>query len=625
MALGPPSFSIKQYCIATVDGNATVCNARVVEGLNWCPRHNEERIKLYGNYKSWQAALEVAGAQEIFAIDDIRTCSSIETIREWSATLRSRYNLLDRCIRARARFTERFFGNDMDFGHRTFWLSLLDQRDDLEALLAHLEGRGYDLLLESQDAAWLRDQDPRDESNTDCAEHDAEPLDTPPADSPRLDSISDLEATTAALWTSFRRRIATYMLPTSSRYYEERKQVIWAWICRAVVIDSGLTLLASTYTDVPTFLADPTHGSVTVLRLRHNMKRLCFAGVWAAVNDVFSATNDEGGEFLTVMGTRLYRKTRPEPLPFHIWGHLFAVFPRFPKCKMRQWDSVASLVECARYALLTGSGTLRPRTPPPQHPIPGYEILGICGILVGPPPGGEKHITVTKRVQPDKSTIWEEEKRTPMLLGTMSATHPKAHAILNALLRRCLSHTDLDVILRKRKGEAIIRSGANLGPRFSRTASSLAGLRQQPWAPSVMIDDDLFGHLQNRPCDSQFVVLHGAAGAQPCEIMIQHLLVVCMEVYGVSTIMQLCHAVTMPYVELQELELAEYTLEQALKLNVNSQWLLPNRESALVAYTALWGPPPKGMEDRKPSTFRTVWPLAEGIDAEVTKMITTNN
>ncbi|KAJ7872865.1 hypothetical protein B0H14DRAFT_2246386, partial [Mycena olivaceomarginata] len=211
-----------------------------------------------------------------------------------------------------------------DFGHRTFWLSLVNQRNELEDLLARLEGRAYDLVLESQNAAWVRDR--QSQKLAESAEHDDQPdsglANTPPAEMKTRTSARE-ESATAYLLEQLRWRIANYMLPISSHFYEERKHIAWAYICRAIYTDPTLMLLALNYADVPSFLDDSNHDISTLRKLQQQMRSLPVTEIRAAIDDVLRP-HDEKAEYVTVLDIRVYKVSSEYKLPFHAWGHVFA-------------------------------------------------------------------------------------------------------------------------------------------------------------------------------------------------------------------------------------------------------------------------------------------------------------
>ncbi|KAJ7174156.1 hypothetical protein C8R43DRAFT_1205290 [Mycena crocata] len=610
-----------ELCSATI--NTTVCNARTVGGINWCYQHNEERIKLYLNYKHWHAALESGADTVVCDLADIAACSSMKTVREWNGILRSRYGLLNRCIKAREHFTERFFGNDMDFGHRTFWLSLMKQREQIEEILWHLEGRGYDLLLESQNAAWVREEQTEELSHPDCTEHGAIPeptharqraSDTRSAE--HFASISD--ETKAELWEDIKWDISSYMLPATSRYYEERKNVVWAYMCRVIYTDPALLLLSLNYPDVLTFLSDPNHDISIVQRLKQRMRRaLRPTQIRAAIDDVLRPKDGPGAaQYVTVLGIRLYKAPSGITLPFHAWGHVFA-FRLCHGCNKALCSTVDELIESTRHALFTGSSPVYFTLPQTitVDTIPAARILAVCGVVFEIAVTG-KRISIVKRKDDNNKTIWAEEKNPLALSGALSATDPRAHSVLNELFRRCLSSKSLAVMLRKGAGEPVIRSTTPISGTFQRTSESLACLRQQPWVTVASFRDSLLDELQpsvgclasHTKCKfrancMQFVVLDNGLVDSDERCLMNELLTVWRTVYRAGNFLDMCRMIALPYIQSGELELDAAQPRRPFLSNV---------ADVLVVYQTIWGCTPDWADDyERFKDYPTVWPIAE--------------
>lgn len=204
------------------------------------------------------------------------------------------------------------------------------QRDELETLLARLEGRAYDLFLDSQNASWVRERQSQERDHSDPDEqHQSEVLPTHPTK--HACSACQFEAAEAEIsWCNIRWTIASYMLPTTSRYYEERRRIVWAYICRVIYTDPTLMLVALKYADVLSFLTDPEHDISTVRKLKRYIGHLSSTEIRAAIDDVLHPT-EARGEYVTVLGNRIYKSGSGLKFPFHAWGHLFA-FRVCPGC-----------------------------------------------------------------------------------------------------------------------------------------------------------------------------------------------------------------------------------------------------------------------------------------------------
>jgi hypothetical protein len=133
---------------------------------------------------------------------------------------------------------------------------------------------------------------------------------------------------------------------------EERKQIVWAYVCRAIYRDPSLTLLTLNYADVPSLFTDPEHDIATVLKLHQSIGRPSASPVLAATKDVLRPT-DMQGEYVTVLGVRLYRAPSGLKLPMHAWGHLFA-FRKCPGGARALCYTVSTLIFTSLYSLTRG-------------------------------------------------------------------------------------------------------------------------------------------------------------------------------------------------------------------------------------------------------------------------------
>ncbi|KAJ7853130.1 hypothetical protein B0H14DRAFT_3450351 [Mycena olivaceomarginata] len=248
------------------------------------------------------------------------------------------------------------------------------------------------------------------------AEHDDQPdsglADTPPAETKTRTSARE-ESAAAYLLEQLRWRVAKYMLPISSHFYEEHKHIAWAYICRAIYTDPTLMLLALNYADVPSFLDDSNHDISTLRKLQQQMRSLPVIEIRAAIDDVSSG----------------YK------LPFHAWA-MFLPFGSVQVARDRFVGPYADeIVDYSHHALLTGSAPFGYALPQEMSNVPGVAVLAICG-LIFEFPQTDKRVSVSKRIpEADKTTIWEEEKNPPMLSGALSPSDPYAQDFLNELLR----------------------------------------------------------------------------------------------------------------------------------------------------------------------------------------------
>ena len=89
--------SLSQVRCAALDASRKLCNAPTKQGAAWCPRHNEERFKLYSNYKSHHIALDNFPVERTCAgEEEVMECASLDVLQEWNKALLSKYKLLIR-------------------------------------------------------------------------------------------------------------------------------------------------------------------------------------------------------------------------------------------------------------------------------------------------------------------------------------------------------------------------------------------------------------------------------------------------------------------------------------------------------------------------------------------------
>ena len=238
-----------------------------------------------------------------------------------------------------------------DFGHKTFWYSLNKQRDEVEGILEDVERRAYELLLASQNAMWVLDQQ-HEAPVEECGVFDDEPLSKPQKKPPPsapivLEDIEDpldvaMREKRFELLGKIWARLARYCAPAKSRYYKEREAVIWACVCRAVYTDPSLMLVAQNYQLAISLVKDKDSklDLPTVEKLWEAIKTLYVDDVRAAIDDVLHPVRSKG-EYVVVLGTRLHKEPTESSLPLHAWGHMTALFPCY-SCVRKVCKTVGS-------------------------------------------------------------------------------------------------------------------------------------------------------------------------------------------------------------------------------------------------------------------------------------------
>jgi len=203
--------------------------------------------------------------------------------------------------------------------------------------LIDVERRAYELLLASQNAMWVLDQQHSSLNPTveDCSGHDDEPLtNIQPITRSTPDDIGDVEDPVdvalrekrVELWEKIRTRLARYCAPYESQYYKERLAIIWACVCRSIYTDPTLMLVAQNYNSATSMLADANLDLTTVEKLWIAIKELYVIELRAAIDDVLEPVR-ETGEYVVVLGTRVHKELSGASPPFHAWGHMTAAFP----------------------------------------------------------------------------------------------------------------------------------------------------------------------------------------------------------------------------------------------------------------------------------------------------------
>ncbi|KAJ3508643.1 hypothetical protein NLJ89_g5641 [Agrocybe chaxingu] len=503
-----------------------------------------------------------------------------------------------RCIHARAYFTERFFGNDMDFGHKTFWHYLNKQRDELEHLLEMVERRAYELLLASQNAMWVLEQHHLpDGEGEDCAGRDEEPLAKSRIVTPsRLNDTEDVEDPVDValrekrqeLWEKIWTRLARYCSPYQSRFYKERVAVIWACVCRAIYTDPTLMLVAQNYRYVTSMLSDAKMDLPMVEKLWKAIKVLYVFDVRAAVDDVLHPMR-ETGEYVVVFGTRVHKELSGASLSFHGWGHMTAVFPCY-SCVRRVCKTVDDIVALTRYAILSGQGLAQSQIRY-EFNFDGCRVLSLCGFI----PNVIEN--VVPRYQVEKCNCffegnkphWTETKANNAICVGLSLNDPKTQLFVNA----CLREPDFMVLCRKGPTGRLIRSKPLWGTEV-RKADTRAGLKKAVWdqREAIHFQDSVLDEARpltapDKYLDDCFQVAIVDGGEGDMQATINKLVKVWYRIYEVEDFGGLLLKIGNPYLTSEELEVDE-------KRNRKGSPLTPNLElDVLASYRRLWGHGPR--------------------------------
>ncbi|KAJ6481929.1 hypothetical protein C8R45DRAFT_1003487 [Mycena sanguinolenta] len=601
-APAPPVDEFADLC-AALDASGRACNAKTKEDSKWCPRHDEERIKLYINYKAHHTALDAFPEHGIcHSVGAIKGCTSLETIRVWNKTLLQKYQLLNRCIGARAYFTERFFGNDMDFGHKTFWHALIKQLYKIEALLSEVEQRACALLLQAQNALWVLElqADQTESMQEDCSGHDDALLSTKSKPRPCSTDVVDVEDPLDValrekcnlLWEKIRTRLARYCAPAKSKFYNERIKVIHACVRRAIYTEPKLLVIAQNYKNVMALLTDTTLDVQIVERLWNAVRLLYVHEVRAAIDDVLRP-KDGPGEYVTVLGGRVYKDPSGISFPFHAWGHITALFQCY-SCVRRVCTTVDEVVTLTRFVVLNMNGLSQSNL---KYDIPydGSKVLSLCGFIPNSVDTFPPRSVVSKcNCVYNGVPHWEETAVSYVLCAGLSLTDPQSSVFVNA----CLRDPSLMVIVRKGATGRIIKSVERVWAERMRHTNTRAGLKTADWDPArtVYYQDSVLEEACPKVYDTkvledcfQVVLVDGGQGTM-ADFVKKISDIWLDKVYEVADTIELITEIAIPIIDSGELEIDYGKRGPGL--------VMSNLEAdVLVAYKRLWGKAPVELVD----------------------------
>ncbi|KAJ7616364.1 hypothetical protein DFH06DRAFT_1239171 [Mycena polygramma] len=602
-APAPSTDDFSDLC-AALDASGKLCNAKTKEASRWCPRHDEERIKLYINYKAHHTALDAFPEDSLCPSGGaIRRCASLETVRAWNKALLTKYQLLNRCITARAYSTERFFGNDMDFGHKTFWHYLVKQLHSIEGLLADVEQRACSLLLEAQNALWVLElqTDQSESLQEDCSGHDDGLLSALSKPSRGPTDIADVEDPLDValrekcnlLWEKIKTRLARYCAPATSKFYHERIYVIHACVRRAIYTDAKLLVVAQNYDTVTALLSDTTLDVQIVEKLWHAIRHLYVHEVRAAIDDVLRPAFLPG-EYVTLLGGRLYKDLSGISFPFHAWGHMTALFMCY-SCVRRVCKTVDEIVSLTRFVVLNMNG-LSQSNLKYEIPYEGSKVLSLCGFIPNSIDVFPPRFVVTKcNCVYNGVPHWEETSVSYVLCAGLSLSDPKSSVFVNA----CLRDPTLMVIVRKGAAGRVIKSTERIWAERMRHANTRAGLRKAAWDPArtVYYQDSVLEEARPKIYDDQgledcfqLVLVDGGEGSMAD--FVKKVSTIWLEkVYNLTDAVELIGDIAIPIVKSGELEI-KYRGRRGPAM------VVPNLEADLLtAYKRLWGKAPAELVD----------------------------
>ena len=482
----------------------------------------------------------------------------------------------------------------------------------MEQLMLHVETRGYQLILRDQNALWVLEKETRE--NGDCFGYEDPACGTDTAfhfssaDNVEGAAIEDpLEAVLREKANGFKEKIrmylAWYYAPLTSRFHDERLQVIYAYVRRAIYKDPSLMFLSQSYDSVMALLSDLDLDVITAEKLWHAITSLCVHHVESAVDDVVRSTD---GDHVVVLGGKVFKDVSDERWPLHAWGHMTALrkcysclrmtcrtvippFTTFLSPAHLPPTQIDDVIDLNRYALLT-------RVPLSQtylkyeFSVRGSRELILAGFVPDDIPlGSARHSIAWK--ESGSHLSWEETKCNLSLYAGLSLNDPRAQAFVNA----CIRHPDFMVMLRKGPDARIIRSSAIVWTSRKRRAHSPSALASVPWdkttdvvslSDSALEDTQPSGRGRENIADCMQVIVVDASEGTMGDF-VRKLVEIWCQVYKVDNEDELYDVLKHPYEAAGELE--EYQ-EVTSKI-------------ALAYYESLWGcmPPPALVRD--PESF----------------------
>lgn len=541
---------------------------------------------------------------------------SLERLRSWNKVLVYKYHLVTRCIDARAYFTERFFGNDMDFGHKQFWRMLIKQQSEVERILEEVENRAYELILASQNALWVLKR-PMDTSkpDADCSGYDEAPLRATKADECANSSQSiandcdgygditievedPLEVALREKATILREKIYTrisrYCTYPESKWYHERLEVINSIIRRIVYTDASLMVTSQNYTSVMEFLRDERLEVQTLSKLWTSLVELLTEQVRAAIDDALRPI-DNSASYVVVLGGRVYKDLTTDPRPLRSWAHFSSII-RCYGCLRKTCKTMDEVIALTQYTILTWTH-LNQSTLKCYHNVDGSSILMLCGSIVNYFEYSDfsHRYSVTKYNDIiDHTPQWSETEMNITVCMGLSSNDPKAEAFIDA----CTREKVFMVLSRRGKEGKVVRSTPKIWCKRTRRASTRAGLKKLPWEETksvVYFRDSLLEEcwtltsLSKRVEDCYTVAVVDTE-AENVTGVVAKLAKIWIEVYGVECIHELCNEIARPYVKSGDLEIVEEEGEEdANRICPKRNVLMPGAAADVHAsYRRLW-------------------------------------
>ncbi|KAG7095574.1 hypothetical protein E1B28_006307 [Marasmius oreades] len=561
------------------------CNETSLEG-RWCIRHQEQRVKLYSNFKACRTAIENFPQGDLERdVTRIRTLEA-SLAKKLCDVLRRKRWLVRECLDAHECFWTRFYGDDMDFGSHDYGHTLKRRFNEVEALLFATEEHLQEMLLSDMGAFWILDRKQPSGQVSQfleaCCEYPEVVIEEAEIPTPKHKKLTPvvipdpvkeaLKQKRYAMIIGIWDYIARMCTPPESQFFEERLAIIHAHIARCILTDATLVLAVQQYTSVEDFLQDLDQDIYVWERLMNLLSQPNVHCVRAAIDDVLRS-EDVNDEYVTFLGGRLYRKLSGASfLPFRAWSHWAVFFPSSCLCAVRKAFSSAEAISLSsKFMQLHGV------IPPSEYSksiSANIEVLNLCGIHLNQfDHVGVRH-SRQKRTTPDGSPLWVETQNAISFTGSMAIEEPISPLFISA----CMRHPDLMMKIRKGGTEGNVDFPEDLWSSRTRSASSCMELESAPWmstSPSDTIFNDVQHNLSTgmplKDC-LDFVVLDST----DCDFeeALGKLATICLGIHGVKDLCGLYERYTMSYLKEGELQVDKSGELMPINCAPEETWLM---------------------------------------------------
>ncbi|KAK7038992.1 hypothetical protein VNI00_010384 [Paramarasmius palmivorus] len=458
--------------------DATVSNANGQDPLEakWCRKHHEEFIAIDKEYQSFGKDLlgdgyEWYNVRERWKVEDIEACMSGQDLSSWYDNMHDIYYHMHPCYERYLHLAACYFHDDPAFGENTLNKTLTERFADLQRIMSLTAERARSRVLEEADASWLIDTScsgvcnhpqradfpspypPRNDTQVAAFFKEADITkgqeERDPINRTRERRVQELLAETVL-------EIAARCSPPHSDYFDERLDVIYTAVTRAVCQDPDLFSRFQWFECMSNCLVwEGTHDEETkekMLRIvEHALKDAHL--VRRAVEDTLLAEDpdqeaEEEPQRFVFAGVEMRKARDSRDLPFSAWGHILAISQCVP-CVMETVTSVSELQTLYRFLDIYKIPTdwSIGNTETVSLALSGErqidQALFCCGSIVNFVEA-KRPRQIIEEVVDGEETVWQETQNAILLCGTISTSEPLAVRFLAV----CARFPDFKLLLR---------------------------------------------------------------------------------------------------------------------------------------------------------------------------------